>query len=380
MIQQLFLSSLITLVGGSAVGLLLIKTVFKKSIFAQIAYCWLIDLLIVIINTRISTTIPDIYPRSISFFVSAGLSVLLIYFSYVLVQKPFLRSLEKLKEVAQGKLNVTLSHEDLQRKSEIGEINRINAAMTNRFSDVIHEINVCTESLKIISSDLHSSSGQLQTGATSQAAAIEEVSSTVDEVNSNLKQSSNNSIEAASITKSAEDAVLHVSKLSKETVEANKIIAQKIQIINEIAYQTNILALNAAVEASRAGEHGKGFAVVATEVRKLAERSKIAAADIVRITQEGLSKSEQAGNHLEDMLPSISKSSILIQEISAAGMEQTGGVNMVNNAVKQLNTQAQNNASSSDSLALNAQDLNSQVERLKNSITFFEVERRGGVN
>lgn len=374
MLTELLISSLITLIGGAIVGLTVIKIFFKKSIFAQIAYCWLIDLLIVIINTRISTMLPESYPRAISFPVSAGLSVLLIYISYVIVQKPFVLSLQNLKEVSKGKLSMKLSDKDLRRKSEIGELNRISQTMIDQFSDVIHEINSCSKSLTAIASDLQGSSGSLQKGAVDQANSIQEISETIQTVSASIEQSKLNSEKTAGITQTTEKGINNVSQLSRESVQANKNISEKIEIINEIAFQTNILALNAAVEAARAGEHGKGFAVVAAEVRKLAERSKVAAEEIVTITQNGLNKSERAESELGLMLPELTTSSELIKEISETGQEQAQGISSVNEAVQLLNSQSRNNKDRSDALINNAEELNKQVQRLNNSINFFEFK------
>jgi methyl-accepting chemotaxis protein len=158
------------------------------------------------------------------------------------------------------------------------------------------------------------------------------------------------------------------------TVEAMKKIAGKIGIVDDIAYQTNLLALNAAIEAARAGEHGKGFAVVAAEVRKLAERSQVAAQEIGELAGSSVSMAERAGKLLEAMVPSINKTSDLVQEIASASSEQASGVGQINSAMGQLNQTTQQNASASEELAATAEEMSSQAEQLQNVMTFFKLD------
>ena len=152
-----------------------------------------------------------------------------------------------------------------------------------------------------------------------------------------------------------------------------KEIAEKISIINDIAFQTNLLALNAAVEAARAGDQGKGFAVVAAEVRRLAERSSLAANEIISVSQKGASMSEQAKELMNKNLPEIRKSSQLIQEISAASLEQKSGSMQVNESVQQLNSITQQNAASAEELASNAEELTAKSKQLADLISYFKL-------
>jgi methyl-accepting chemotaxis protein len=151
-------------------------------------------------------------------------------------------------------------------------------------------------------------------------------------------------------------------------------IADKVSIISDIAFQTNILALNAAVEAARAGEQGRGFAVVAAEVRKLAERSKVAAEEIERISKKGVLLSDEAGKMLTQVVPEIERAAKLVQEIAAASVEQTSGAEQVNSALQQLNQVTQQNAAASEEMATASEELASQAEQLRDVVSYFRVE------
>jgi methyl-accepting chemotaxis protein len=196
----------------------------------------------------------------------------------------------------------------------------------------------------------------------------------MEEMTSNIKQNAENALQTEKIAlQSAENAKVG-GKAVAETVSAMKEIAGKISIIEEIARQTNLLALNAAIEAARAGEHGKGFAVVASEVRKLAERSQTAAAEINRLSATSVEVAENAGDMLAKLVPDISKTAELVQEITAASNEQNSGAEQINKAIQQLDQVIQQNASASEELSSTASNLTGQAEQLMNVMSFFKTK------
>ncbi|GFO64994.1 cache domain-containing protein [Geomonas paludis] len=247
-------------------------------------------------------------------------------------------------------------------------------AMLAKLNEVVTDVKGAADNVASGSQELSSSSEQMSQGASEQAAAAEEVSSSMEEMSSNIRQNADNALQTEKIaSKSAKDAKEGGEAVS-HTVSAMKEIAGKISIIEEIARQTNLLALNAAIEAARAGEHGKGFAVVASEVRKLAERSQRAAAEISQLSSSSVEIAERAGSMLNQMVPDIQRTAELVMEISAACREQDTGAEQINKAIQQLDQVIQQNASAAEEMSSTAEELSSQAEQLQGSIAFFKVE------
>jgi methyl-accepting chemotaxis protein len=223
------------------------------------------------------------------------------------------------------------------------------------------------------SEQMSATAQQLSQGASEQAASAEECTASMEEMGASVQQNADNAKQTDKLaTKAAEDGVSSGAAVN-ETVVAMKEIAEKIGIINEISRKTDLLALNAAVEAARAGEHGKGFAVVASEVRKLAERSQTAAADISRLTSDGVRRADGAGQLLVSLVPDIRKTAELVREIAAASAEQGTGANQVSKAMQQLDQVIQQNASASEEMSSAADVLSNQAESLQKAISFFRV-------
>lgn len=256
---------------------------------------------------------------------------------------------------------------------EIGVLYKSFLAMRTKLTEIIHQIVDGANYISDASNQLTSTSIQLSQGASEQASSTEEISSTIEEISSNIDQNSLNSKETGRISNLASEGINDVAHKAQDAMEASRIISEKILVINDIAFQTNILALNAAVEAARAGEHGRGFSVVAAEVRKLAERSKIAADEIVKLTRDNLELTESAGIQMMEIIPQIEKTSHLVQEISVASDEQSVGANQVNNAIQELSHVIQQNAAASEEMASSAEELSSQAESLKSLIGYFKV-------
>ncbi|MBN1186658.1 MAG: Cache 3/Cache 2 fusion domain-containing protein [Bacteroidales bacterium] len=281
------------------------------------------------------------------------------------------------KLIASGQLETNL---DVHQKDEVGELADALNEMVENLRNIVINIISGAENIASASQEVSSTSVQLSQGANEQASSVEEISSTMEEIAANIQQNTENAQQTEKISIVAQDGINEVNDKAENTKSANKEIASKIVIINDIAFQTNILALNAAVEAARAGEHGKGFAVVAAEVRKLAERSKVAAEEIVSLAQKSLEYAENAGDRMKETLPEVEKTTQLVREIAAASLEQNNGVDQINNAIQQLSSVTQQNASASEELASSAEEMASQSEILKELISFFKVNHANVTN
>jgi len=274
------------------------------------------------------------------------------------------------QKIADGDLTVDLN---IDQKDEIGQLANALSGMLIKLKEVVINIRSGAENIDVASSQISLSSQQISQGATELAASTEEISASMEQMVSNIQQNTENAQQTEKISSIASDSMVEMSKIGRESFDSISTIARKITIINDISFQTNLLALNAAVEAARAGEHGRGFAVVAAEVRKLAERSKLAADEIGDLSRNSLQITEETRECLDTLVPEIQKTSQLVKEISAASLEQNSGANQINVTLQQLNVVTQQNAASSEEMATSADELSTQAESLKQAVAYFKL-------
>ncbi|MEO5340748.1 MAG: methyl-accepting chemotaxis protein [Magnetococcus sp. MYC-9] len=286
------------------------------------------------------------------------------------VVHPVRQMAEKLGMMAGGNLDVAV---DVRSTDEVGQMGSALNSMAARLREVIGDVSTASSQVAIGSREIADAAQTLSQGAVEQAASIEETSSAMEQMTSSIQQNTDNANTTQNIAqKAAADAEEGGVAVGK-AVQAMKEIASKIGIIEEIARQTNLLALNAAIEAARAGEHGKGFAVVAAEVRKLAERSQVAAGEISQLSASSVDVAERAGGIINKLVPDIQKTAELILEINASSQEQSQGAMQINQAIQQLDRVIQQNAGSSEEMAATADELSSQSAQMGDAIAFFNL-------
>ena len=290
-----------------------------------------------------------------------------------IVKRPIQELNKKINEMSNGELNIRISKQTLSQKNEVGQIAHSVISLRDELKSVMQEIHACAHSVTQMGEELKRFAVNLSEGTTMQSASVEELSSSMEDMVTFITQNATNAKETEVLAIEASRKL----ETSNQTIESalgyNQTIAERISIINDIAFQTNILALNAAVEAARAGEQGRGFAVVAQEVRKLAERSRNAAEEIVSLSEQGIRVSANAKENLQMVVPQIRRTSQLVQEISAASGEQSHGSNQIHQAIAQVSSQSQEAAQTADMLVDAASNLKEHSETLLTSIGFFKI-------
>ncbi|MEN0035552.1 MAG: methyl-accepting chemotaxis protein [Cellvibrio sp.] len=282
---------------------------------------------------------------------------------------------EVVSQVAEGNLNIDIQLKQGDNSSLLASV----ANMSKQLAEIIGDVRSSADALSSASEEVNATAQSLAKGASIQAASVEETSASMEEMSASISQNSENAkVTDGMAQKAARDAATG-GEAVMGTVEAMQKIAERISVIDDIAYQTNLLALNAAIEAGRAGEHGRGFAVVASEVRKLAERSQVAAQEIGTLALDTVKRAEQAGTMLKDMVPAIRKTADLVQEIAAASSEQNAGVSQINGAIGQVSQTLQQNAAASEELSSTSEEMSAQAIRLQESMTYFKLGNDGVV-
>jgi methyl-accepting chemotaxis protein len=286
------------------------------------------------------------------------------------ITRPLAVAVDAANALAAGDLGIDI---EVSARDETGQLLAAMRNMVAKLSQVVGDVKSSAQAMAGASEELSATAQNLSQATSEQAASVEETSASIEQMTASVEQNTDNAKVTEGIANGAARQAETGGEAVKSTVAAMKAIADKVGIIDDIAYQTNLLALNAAIEAARAGAHGKGFAVVAAEVRKLAARSQVAAGEIGQLAGGSVETAETAGRLLGEIVPGIRRTSDLVQEIAAASGEQSSGVGQLNIAMEQMNQVTQQNASASEQVASTAEQLSSQAQHLQELMEFFRA-------
>lgn len=304
--------------------------------------------------------------------ISVLLSVLMAWFNIRNIMNQLGGDPTEVAEVAQDIAAGDLSKQ-YNTKNRVGVMADM-LVMAQKLREVTSSVRATGEQVSSGSAELSSSSQSVSSGASEQSASVEETSSSLEQIHASVKQNADNANQTEQISTNTASLAEKGGIAVSETLEAMNVITDKISIIEDIAYKTNLLALNAAIEAARAGEHGRGFAVVASEVRKLAANSDSAASEISELAKNSVSVAQSAQKMLQEMVPEIKKTADLVVEINSASQEQSSGIEQITIAMTQLENVTQSNASLSEELAATAEEMNAQAENLNEIVGFFKID------
>ena len=302
--------------------------------------------------------------------ISCAIGIAVTLFLTYSISQAMAKGVSFAEKVAAGDLTVATG---IDQTDEIGQLAKALDTMRDRLQDIVHTIVTAASQVSDGSQQLSSTSQEMSQGASEQAASVEEISASMEEMTSNIRQNAENAQTTEKIAKKSASLAEEGGTSVLQTVEAMKVIASKIGIIEEIARSTNMLALNASIEAARAGEYGKGFAVVASEVGKLAERSQKEAGEISKLSAESVRVAEATGQIITAMIPEIKRTAELVQEISASSNEQNSGAEQINQAILQLDQVVQRNASAAEESASMSEELAGQSDAMQDTMSYFKV-------
>ncbi|MFA9390103.1 MAG: methyl-accepting chemotaxis protein [Prolixibacteraceae bacterium] len=302
------------------------------------------------------------------------LSVFNFYMMHRHLSKPVVSLMRDIVDkLSEGQLDFSFDENIIAKKNEFGQIAKALSRMRSKLMLIVFEIQKISNNIDLSSKQQNQAAMGISTSASEQASSTEEISATIEEISATNHQNSQNANDTAALSKSASQSMKKMGEASTANVKSINDIIEKIQVINDIAYQTNILALNAAVEAARAGDAGRGFAVVAKEVRSLAENSKKAADEIKILSEITIKQTNDTFNLVNRLLIEINQTTSLVDHISIASLEQSSGTDQINNAIQNLNQVTQENAASAEELAASSEELTNQSESLNDLIKFFKT-------
>ncbi len=363
----------VILITTGSVGYFLLRLLYKGSIFFRIGALWMINVFLTVMNSRIHYKHPEFYTFWAALIGGIVMTIILQYLVYLQIKKPLANITRKLKQMASGHIAVQQEEYIAPIKGELYQIHQAINHLQTKIGQVVTEVDSSANEVNRMGTNLNETATEISSLANNQASGLEEISSSMEEMAANIEANSQNALTTKENSHKTSLAVDESYASTQQALEAMQLISGKIKIIDEIAIQTNLLALNAAVEAARAGAEGRGFGVVAGEVRKLAERSKLAAKEIDDYSKRGNEMAEIAMEKLQHTLPMIKKNAALVDEIASSSEEQNLGAVQINNALQEINRSTQSNAAISEEMSSSSGQMVEQAASLIERLRFFKL-------
>ena len=368
-------SVIILLVVGIPVSIILMRILFKNSVFRQISTIWIITLLFTSINNSARIQFEAFYPQAMALPIAIIVIGLGIYFASKIVKDPLNKMTDDLAKLAKGDISIHVIESFATRQDEIGSLANSVKLLASSLTQMVGNVQSNSKELNAIIRDLNVIVTLLNNNSSAQSTSIEEISATMEQIAAAIQQNSENSQHTESISAKTITAIKAGNESTLLSIEAMGEVADKVKLINDIAFQTNILALNAAVEASHAGDAGKGFAVVALEVKRLAESSKRAAFEVEEVSNRVLLVSRESGSQLHEIVEDASLTATLIKEITSASLEQNTSVQQINYAIQSLNKMIQDNSNEVEKINDKTYLLSETAKKLSNTILNFSLKK-----
>jgi methyl-accepting chemotaxis protein len=359
---------------GIPIAIIVMKLLFKKSVFYQISAIWIITVILANINNSARVHFESTYPQAIALPLGIIVVGFGIYFASRYVKNPLNNIVKDLTKLSNGDINMEVSEQFSNRNDEIGEIANAIRNLSVNLNEMLAQIQSYAREVSNISQDFNQVIDAISNNSSAQSSSIEEISATMEEIAAAIQQNLENCQQSEQISVKSYNTIQEGNKSALQSIQAMGEVAGKVKLINDIAFQTNILALNAAVEASHAGDAGKGFAVVAQEVRKLAESSKKAALEVENVSNKVLAMSKNSGMQLQLFADEAGLATDFIKNISASGVEQNASVQQINISIQELNKMIQNNSSQVDLINEKVGKLAESSLKLNNAISVFKLK------
>ncbi len=372
--KDFLLQSFILIIVAIPVSIILIKVFFKNSIFGKISAIWTFSVILCAINWTARIEFAG-WTRAFSNPTTIIILFISVYIASRMVRDPLKAMMEDLHKIANGDIDIKITDLYQNRNDEIGSLATSINSISLNLHKTLSSMKKNSNDLMVVSDELSHIMTNMMENTSTQASSIEEISATMEEIASIVSLNTESSQKTSMTTLKTIEAIKEGSESTEQSIEAMKEVTEKVKIINEIAFQTNILALNAAVEASHAGEAGKGFAVVANEVKKLAQRSNSAAQEIEEVTNKVYQISEVAGSKLTNIIDETNQTSILMKEIAAASVDQNTNIQQINDSIQVLNKMIQNNTSESEKINAKAAFVSNSAKKLNDQVSFFKLRR-----